>query len=91
MENDHLVFSLFLAFFLHLPFGVYGARFERFTRPWSRCLYIPIVITIILRRSLGIGYGLIPYFIAVALIGQVIGKRLGKKRLGLYSENAEQV
>jgi hypothetical protein len=90
MENDHLVFSLFLTFFLHLPFGAYGARFKRFTRPWGRCLYIPIVITIILRRSLGIGYGLIPYFIVIALIGQVIGKRLGKKRLGLFPKNAEQ-
>ena len=90
MDNEHLVFSLFLTFFLHLPFGFYGARFERFTRPWGRCLYIPIVITIILRRSLGIGYGLIPYFIAVALIGQVIGKRLGRKRLALFSKKAEQ-
>ncbi len=90
MDNQHLVLSLIIAFFLHFPFGIYGARFRRFSRPWGRCLYIPIVITIILRRSLGIGYGLVPYFITVALIGQVIGKRLAKKRLALFSEKAEQ-
>jgi len=90
MDRQHLFFSLLLTFFFHFSFGLYGARFRRFTRPWGRCLYIPIIITIILRRSLGIGHSLIPYFIAVAIIGQLVGKGLGKRQLNLLSEKAEQ-
>jgi hypothetical protein len=33
---------------------------------------------------------LTPYFIAVALIGQVVGKRLGRKQLNLLAEKPEQ-
>lgn len=25
-------------------------RFKKFSRPWSRCLYIPIVLNIVVRR-----------------------------------------
>ena len=90
MASEHLVLSLVITFFLHFPFGFYGARFKRFSRPWGRCLYIPIVITIILRRSLGIGYGFVPYFITVALLGQVIGKRFGRQQMDPVADKAEQ-
>ena len=82
MQKHHLELSLFATFFIHLPFGIYGARFKRFTRPWGRCLYIPILITIFIRRYLAIGYGFVPYFIVSAILGQVIGKRLYRQPLG---------
>jgi len=90
MDKQHLFFSLLLTLFFHFSFGLYGARFRRFTRPWGRCLYIPIIITIILRRSLGIGYALVPYFFTAAISGQLIGKRLGKRNLNLPSEETGQ-
>ena len=39
-----------VAFVVHFTFGFYRGQFERFSRPWSRCLYIPIVINIVARR-----------------------------------------
>lgn len=38
------------AFLVHFPFGFFRVRFKKFSRPWSRCLYIPIVINIVVRR-----------------------------------------
>lgn len=38
------------AFLVHFPFGFFRVRFKRLSRPWSRCLYIPIVINIVARR-----------------------------------------
>ncbi|MBE9502728.1 MAG: hypothetical protein IME96_00960 [Proteobacteria bacterium] len=87
MAEQYLSLSLFIAFLLHFPFGFYGARFVKFSRPWGRCLYIPILITIILRRYLGIGYEFIPYFILVALTGQVVGKWLGRRQLSVVAES----
>ena len=86
MAEQYLSLSLFITFLIHCPFGFYGARFERFSRPWGRCLYIPILITIILRRYLEIAYEFIPYFILLALIGQLIGKRLGRRKLSVEAE-----
>ncbi len=89
MESHHLELSLFSTFIIHLPFGVYGARFQRFSRPWGRCLYIPILITIFLRRYLGISYGFIPYFVVVAILGQMIGKRLYRQSLEVAAGETE--
>lgn len=78
MENDYLSLALFSTFFLHLPFGFMGARFQRFSRAWGRCLYIPILLTIAVRRIAGIGYASIPLFIVVALGGQIMGRRTAR-------------
>ncbi len=37
-------------FLVHFPFGFFRVGFKKFSRPWSRCLYIPIVINIVARR-----------------------------------------
>ncbi len=86
MAEQHLGLGLLSTLLVHSPFGFYGARFKRFSRPWGRCLYIPILMTIMMRRFLGIGYGFIPYFILVAIAGQVFGKRLGKRHLSAAAE-----
>ena len=38
------------AFVIHFTFGFFRVRFKRFSRPWSRCLYIPITINIVVRH-----------------------------------------
>ena len=35
---------------MHFPFGFFRVRYGKFSRPWSRCLYIPIVLNIVVRR-----------------------------------------
>ena len=75
--NDHIMAVLIVTFMLHFPFGIVGSGYRKYSRPWARCLYIPIVLTIIMRRVVGIDYTHIPYFIMVALSGQVLGRRIG--------------
>ena len=45
----NLLISL-AAFVIHFTFGFFRGQFKRFSRPWGRCLYIPIVINIVVRR-----------------------------------------
>ena len=49
MRDLNLLISL-AAFLMHFAFGFFRVRFNKFSRPWSRCLYIPIVINIVVRR-----------------------------------------
>jgi hypothetical protein len=49
MRDLNLLISL-AAFAVHFTFGFFRGRFKRFSRPWSRCLYIPIVMNIVARR-----------------------------------------
>ena len=49
MRDVNLLISL-AAFGVHFTFGFFRARFKRFSRPWSRCLYIPITINIVVRH-----------------------------------------
>lgn len=51
MKDLNLLISI-IAFVVHFPFGFLRVRYKKFSRPWSRCLYIPIVINIIVRRFL---------------------------------------
>ena len=60
----------------NIPVGFYKKKFTRFSRPWARCIYIPILVNIILRRFFGIGYGIIPFTILVLFAGQFIGSKI---------------
>lgn len=51
MKDLNLIISL-VAFLVHFPFGFFRVRYKKFSRPWSRCLYIPIVLNIVVRRFL---------------------------------------
>ncbi|MDH3973704.1 MAG: hypothetical protein OEV42_05440 [Deltaproteobacteria bacterium] len=81
MIDDSFLSIILYTFFIHISFGLIGGRYERYSKPWARCLYIPIVITIILRRVVGLGYWSVPYFIVVALAGQVLGRRICKETM----------
>lgn len=63
----------------NVPVGFYRKRFQRFSRPWARCIYIPILANIILRRFFNLGYDVIPFTILVVFAGQFIGARIGKE------------
>ena len=51
LENEGLKLLISIAaFVVHFPFGFFRVRYKKFSRPWSRCLYIPIVLNIVMRR-----------------------------------------
>ena len=84
LDAIHLGVSL-AVLIINLPFGFYRVRYKRFTRPWGRCIYIPILINIILRRFiLNWDWDVVPYLFSAAILGHILGgfwgKRLQKKR-----------
>lgn len=76
---------LSLIFAGNIPVGFYRKRFQRFSRPWARCLYIPILANIFLRRFFGLGYDIIPFTIFVVIAGQFIGARINNNERGSVS------
>lgn len=78
-------FSAFLSivFAGNIPVGVLRRRYPKFSRPWARCIYIPIVVNIVLRRLAGFTYGVIPFVIIALFAGQFVGVKLkGLKKAG---------
>lgn len=60
----------------NIPVGSVRNRYRRMSRPWARCLYIPLTISILLRHLLEISYHVIPLVIIAVFAGQFIGARL---------------
>ena len=71
----------FAAFVIHFIFGFFRVRFKRFSRPWSRCLYIPIVINIVVRRFLldWDWQTAVVYLWPATLIAHILGGFLGAR------------
>ncbi len=49
MKDLNLFISI-TVFLVHFPFGFFRVRYKKFSRPWSRCLYIPITLNFVVRR-----------------------------------------
>ncbi|MBI5893472.1 MAG: hypothetical protein HZB79_07465 [Deltaproteobacteria bacterium] len=82
MINKHYlilgIIFLFL-FVINIPFGMVRSTSSRFSRKWGRCIYIPILLSILVRRLAMVSYKFIPLFLAATVIGQIIGERLKTK------------
>ena len=80
MLNIAIYLAVSLAIFvINLPFGFFRVRFKKFTRPWGRCIYIPILINIILRRFiLHWDWTAIPYLFTATILGHILGGLWGK-------------
>lgn len=80
--DQHYYTVLFIFFSVvlagNLPVGFLRSRYTKFSRPWARCIYIPIVANIVLRRLVGLTAEVIPLIVIAVLIGQIIGVRLYK-------------
>ena len=80
MKDVNLLIS-FVAFLMHFTFGFFRVRFKKFSRPWSRCLYIPIVLNIVIRRFV-LGWGwqtAMVYLWPATLIAHILGGFLGAR------------
>ena len=87
MKDVNLLIS-FVAFLIHFAFGFFRVRFKKFSRPWSRCLYIPIVLNIVIRRFV-LGWGwqtAMVYLWPATLIAHILGSFLGTR----YNKSNEQ-
>ncbi len=71
--NSVLLFFLVVVVATNIPFGYLRRGYKRFSRPWARTLYIPIVINIVLRRFLGLAFKVIPFVVGAVIVGQLLG------------------
>lgn len=83
--NDHyysvLILFLMLVLAGNIPVGLLRVRFEKFSRPWARCIYIPVLANIIIRRFAGLTYKTIPLVILAVIAGQLIGSKLHASKI----------
>jgi hypothetical protein len=68
--------AVILAIVINLPFGAYRATVRRFSWRWFVCVHLPIPVVIVMRLSLGLGWWFIPFTLASAVAGQLLGSLL---------------
>ncbi len=79
VENHfYIILLIFLSvvFAGNIPVGTWRSRLPRFSRPWARCIYIPILVNILLRRLIGLTLNVVPLVLLAVLMGQLIGGNL---------------
>ncbi len=65
-----------LGVLLNMPFGWLRARARRLSFAWFPYIHLPIPLLLVLRLALGLSYWAIPFSLAGAVLGQVLGSRL---------------
>ena len=74
-----LIVSVF-SFLINIPLGMWKERYKRLSLPWLVILHLSVPVIIVLRIYLHANLYFIPLFIALAVTGQWIGKKLYIKK-----------
>lgn len=83
MHLSFMFFGLIVAAILvNIPLGYFRQGVAKFSFAWYFYIHISIPFIIYLRIKSGYSWKFIPLTIAGAIIGQIVGGRLRKKRLG---------
>lgn len=69
------------SFLVNLPFGYWRRNEKKFSVKWFLYIHLPIPLIIAFRVFWHAPYWGIPVFIAAAVLGQLIGARIGKPAL----------
>jgi phosphatidylserine synthase len=64
------------SFLFNVPLGLWRERYKKFSLPWFVILHLSVPFIIALRIYLKANLWFIPLFIALAVIGQLSGKKL---------------
>ena len=68
--------AILLAIAINLPFGAYRATVRKFSWQWVLAIHLPIPLVILMRLSFGLGWWFIPFMLASAVTGQLLGSWL---------------
>ena len=71
-----------VALLINIPFGYLRQGTEKFTFAWYFYVHISIPLIIYLRIKSGFGWKIIPLTLASAILGQIIGGGLRRRRDG---------
>ncbi len=70
--------AIVLATAVNLPFGAYRTTVRKFSWRWFLAIHLPIPVVILMRLSFGLGWWFVPFTLASAVAGQVLGSWLFK-------------
>jgi hypothetical protein len=76
MSNPTGIELVAVALLLNIPFGAYRFTVRKLSWRWFLAIHVPIPAIFILRISAGYGYQFIPWLLAGAIAGQILGSRL---------------
>lgn len=79
MQNHtHIIIAIIFLFLtvVNIPFGMVRSKSPRFSRKWGRSIYIPILLSILLRKLAMVSFAFIPVFLVATVAGQVLGGRI---------------
>lgn len=76
------------AFMVSLPCGYVRERFRKFSLPWLFLAHLPIPLVVYFRHLAGFGWRVIPFTLASAVAGQIVGGRY--KRRMVHGRKASQ-
>lgn len=68
------------ALIINVPFGLWRSRYPKFTLPWWLFIHASVPFIVALRVWLATPRVYIPLFIALAVLGQLLGKMWSIKR-----------
>ena len=78
LSNTHIIITIIFLFLtvVNIPFGMVRSKSPRFSRKWGRSIYIPILLSILLRKLAMVSFAFIPVFLVATVTGQVLGSRI---------------
>jgi hypothetical protein len=71
---------LLTALLLNLPLGYLREGSARYSLRWFLYIHLSIPVVILLRMSYGLGWEIIPLTVVLAIVGQIMGGRIWRKR-----------
>ena len=77
-----LAILLFFSFGSNLPLGYLREASRKFSLRWFILIHISIPFIIALRTMLGFSWYWIPFTLACAVVGQLLGGQIRRKTLG---------
>ncbi len=77
MMNKVILLCIFI-FILNIPFGIWRAKVEKFSKPWFFAVHLPVPLIIGMRLFLEIPLSLktFPFFVFSYFTGQFLGSLL---------------
>jgi hypothetical protein len=78
----NLAIVTLLTFVLNLPFGYWRSNVKKFSFLWFLYVHLPIPFIVLMRFGfhLGFQWWTYPFLVGAFFSGQLLGKKLGKKK-----------
>jgi hypothetical protein len=70
------ILAVLIAVGFNLPFGAYRATVSRLSWRWFLAIHLPVPFVVVTRLSLGLGWWFVPFMLAAAVAGQLLGSWL---------------